>query len=155
MLVQFSGLFTTELIDRRGHRLRDKYNKDSVNMINTFGKNLAAVKDWIDRNPEYLLIVLSDHGGEWEEDNVLSTHGPSGGGNEAFVVFYSPKIRRLVHQNEWIQTGRILSRLLLSTESKLVRFMSTMKILNRELDSNILNTLSGPLSDCVPVFLWC
>lgn len=62
-----------------------------MEIVRTFASDLKHILDWIDQNPEYLLVILSDHGGDWPTDNVLSSHGPAGGGNEAFVVFYNPK----------------------------------------------------------------
>lgn len=47
---------------------------------------MQYVKQWVDANPEYLLILVSDHGGQRPGD--AGAHGINTDGNEAFLAFY-------------------------------------------------------------------
>lgn len=98
-------MITSQIIDKRNHKIHNKFEAVTVDLIAQFGKDFRSVKDWVDSHPEYLLILLSDHGGDWEDDEVLSTHGPSAGGNEAFITFYNPQIVPPPKQYQWIETG--------------------------------------------------
>jgi len=46
------------------------------------------VKAWVDEHPDYLLMVVSDHGARTGEDKDTAMHGSMDGGNEPFAMFY-------------------------------------------------------------------
>ena len=53
-----------------------------------FTEKAVRVKAWVDEHPDYLLMVVSDHGGRTGEDKGTAMHGSMDGGNEPFVMFY-------------------------------------------------------------------
>eukprot|EP01133_Synstelium_polycarpum_P012827 gene12827-15056_t len=56
-------------------------------------KNMEYIKNWVDANPEYLLVIFSDHGGKLKSETAA--HGVNNGGNEAFMVVYNPTLKPL------------------------------------------------------------
>jgi hypothetical protein len=54
--------------------------------------DLNTVKEWIDKNPDYLLILSSDHGCD-DVSNGYVMHGYSTNGNEGYVMLYNPKLQ--------------------------------------------------------------
>lgn len=48
-----------------------KYDSHTVEIINQFNEDMRIVQHWINENPEYLLVVMSDHGGAWPDDDIL------------------------------------------------------------------------------------
>jgi hypothetical protein len=58
-------------------------------IMNTDFKSLKAL---IDDNPEYLLILLSDHGVDEFGAEGYRMHGTTANGNEPFLLLYNPKL---------------------------------------------------------------
>jgi hypothetical protein len=56
---------------------------------------LKRLKSWIDNNPDYLLIMCSDHGVDGP-GNLL--HGHPMPGNDGYLMFYNPNISPTEHQ---------------------------------------------------------
>lgn len=54
--------------------------------------DLKKLKEWIDRNPDYLLILLSDHGVDEYGIAGYKMHGESTNGNEPFILLYNPSL---------------------------------------------------------------
>ena len=54
-------------------------------------EDLKLFKKFIDENPDYLLILASDHGKNKRSENFV-LHGESRDGNEGFLLFYNPKL---------------------------------------------------------------
>eukprot|EP00742_Colponemidia_sp_Colp-10_P008184 GILJ01008845.1.p1 GENE.GILJ01008845.1~~GILJ01008845.1.p1 ORF type:complete len:835 (-),score=139.62 GILJ01008845.1:95-2599(-) len=99
----WSGKFQTNFLDDRGHGdiLHNFYvfSPDFQTLLAASRRHLALVKDWIDRNPDYLLILSSDHGLPVDD---VAMHGPPDKGNEPFFVFYNPTIVPTKEQVAWI-----------------------------------------------------
>ncbi|KAL9652332.1 hypothetical protein ABK040_011989 [Willaertia magna] len=68
----------------------------NTNYLNYLSDRIAAdlntLKDWIDENPDYLLILSSDHGCD-DVTNGYVLHGHSKNGNEGYVMLYNPKLK--------------------------------------------------------------
>jgi len=54
--------------------------------------DFKQVKQWIDKNPDYLLILLSDHGVDQYGVDGYRMHGDALDGNEPFILLYNPRI---------------------------------------------------------------
>jgi hypothetical protein len=52
-------------------RSDSKYDTHTVEIINQFNEDMKIIKSWITENPDFLLVVMSDHGGAWPDDNIL------------------------------------------------------------------------------------
>jgi len=61
-------------------------------MAKVMQSDLKQVKRWIDANPEYLLILLSDHGVDEYGIGGYRMHGEAIDGNEPFILLYNPTI---------------------------------------------------------------
>jgi len=70
-------------------------------MARTMQSDFKQLKKWIDDNPEYLLILLSDHGVDQFGVEGYRMHGDSSDGNEPFILLYNPTI------NDTLQGQRI------------------------------------------------
>jgi hypothetical protein len=56
--------------------------------------DLMHVVRWCEENPDYLLILSSDHGGAtYVGEDAVDLHGPCCEGNEGFVSFFSPRFQ--------------------------------------------------------------
>ena len=67
-------------------------------------KLFTHVISWVDRNPEYLLILISDHG-RWRSNTPLLSHGPIAQGNEPIVVTYNPQLDPALDEDILIDPG--------------------------------------------------
>ncbi|EAL71474.1 hypothetical protein DDB_G0271900 [Dictyostelium discoideum AX4] len=85
-----SIFFSGDIVDERNHHTGDKYDKTTISIINEWFGNMKYIKQWVDENPEYLLVIFSDHGGKLTSETAA--HGANNGGNEAFMVIYNPTI---------------------------------------------------------------
>lgn len=63
-----------------------------LNAFLLFFLSLLQLKEWIDNNQEYLLILVSDHGVDQYGIEGYRMHGLSSGGNEPFILFYNPRL---------------------------------------------------------------
>jgi hypothetical protein len=71
--------------------------------------DLKTVKSFVDRNPEYLLVLISDHGVDEFDYAGYRMHGLSENGNEPFMLVYNP---RLPHRGpKWLDVVDIASTL--------------------------------------------
>jgi len=61
----------------------------TVAVSNKLTEDLVKLKSWIDKNPEYLLILSSDHGVDGP-GNLL--HGHPMEGNDGYLMFYNPSL---------------------------------------------------------------
>jgi hypothetical protein len=64
----------------------NKHDAKTLEIIEKFASDMQYVKQWVDANPEYLLILVSDHGGQ--STGEAAAHGSNTDGNEAFLAFY-------------------------------------------------------------------
>lgn len=94
------SLFThSAIFDHINHGV---YRAEPVNtrFLDTLAKRIAddlnTVKEWIDKNPDYLLILSSDHGCD-DVSNGYVLHGYSTNGNEGYIMFYNPALTK--HQS--------------------------------------------------------
>ncbi|KAN0039912.1 hypothetical protein ACTA71_007149 [Dictyostelium dimigraforme] len=85
-----SIFFSGDIVDERNHHTGDKYDKTTISIINEWFGNMKYIKQWVDENPEYLLVIFSDHGGKLTSETAA--HGANNGGNEAFMIIYNPTI---------------------------------------------------------------
>ncbi|EFA75240.1 hypothetical protein PPL_11315 [Heterostelium album PN500] len=88
-----SIFFSGDIVDERNHMTGDKYDPTTIEIINDWIGNMGYVKQWIDNNPDYLLVIFSDHGGKLTSETAA--HGKNNGGNEAFMIIYNPRITPL------------------------------------------------------------
>eukprot|EP01114_Cavostelium_apophysatum_P005081 TRINITY_DN1568_c0_g1_i1.p1 TRINITY_DN1568_c0_g1~~TRINITY_DN1568_c0_g1_i1.p1 ORF type:complete len:876 (-),score=228.98 TRINITY_DN1568_c0_g1_i1:1299-3926(-) len=61
-------------------------------MARTMQTDMKSIKGWIDQNPEYLLVLLSDHGVDEYGIGGYRMHGESADGNEPFIMLYNPRL---------------------------------------------------------------
>jgi hypothetical protein len=54
--------------------------------------DMATIKTWIDANPEFLLVLASDHGVDEFDYAGYKMHGESANGNEPFILLYNPNL---------------------------------------------------------------
>eukprot|EP00026_Physarum_polycephalum_P002029 Phypoly_transcript_02033.p1 GENE.Phypoly_transcript_02033~~Phypoly_transcript_02033.p1 ORF type:complete len:965 (+),score=148.31 Phypoly_transcript_02033:78-2972(+) len=99
-----SVMFSGDVVDERNHLTGNKRDPQTLEIIKKFANDFQYVKKWVDDNPEYLLILVSDHGGKRPSD--AGAHGVNDGGNEAFMAFYNPSLSPLPQeeQDAWIDT---------------------------------------------------
>jgi len=60
-------------------------------MARVLNTDMKSLKNWIDGNPDYVLILLSDHGVDEFGMAGYTMHGESAKGNEGFILMYNPK----------------------------------------------------------------
>ncbi len=99
-----SIIFNTVLLDEGIHRTgkKDPRNQALVTDMLDVVKNM---KEFIDAHPDYLFIMSSDHGGSPTGGvNEGQLHGIPDGGNEAWILFYNPKLQPLTEQRTWMDT---------------------------------------------------
>eukprot|EP01132_Coremiostelium_polycephalum_P008366 gene8366-10275_t len=94
----YSIFFSGDVIDERNHMTGNKLDTTTLSIIRNWTSNMNGVKEWIDENPEYLLVVLSDHGGKLLSETAA--HGSNNGGNEAFMVIYNPNVQPLPMEDQ-------------------------------------------------------
>lgn len=86
-----SALFTSDVMDKLHHKLTRK-SPYAKSIIKYFGNGVKSLLKWMDDHPEYVLIVLSDHGGgAYKGEDSVNLHGENTNGNQAFISFYNPK----------------------------------------------------------------
>jgi len=99
-----SVLFTTNVIDDRIHRT-GKHDLRTKELISDIRITLKKVKQFIDKNPDYLFILNADHGGSPTGGvHEGQLHGEPSNGNEAWIMFYSPSLTTLTTQGSWLDT---------------------------------------------------
>jgi hypothetical protein len=62
-------------------------------LSNRIADDINALKGWIDKHPDYLLILSSDHGCD-DVSNGYVLHGYSTNGNEGYVMLYNPSLTK-------------------------------------------------------------
>eukprot|EP01111_Echinosteliopsis_oligospora_P007759 TRINITY_DN23047_c0_g1_i1.p1 TRINITY_DN23047_c0_g1~~TRINITY_DN23047_c0_g1_i1.p1 ORF type:complete len:297 (+),score=46.13 TRINITY_DN23047_c0_g1_i1:109-999(+) len=72
-----SVVFSGDIVDERNHVTGDRLNARTLEIIAQYAQRMTYIKKWIDNNPEYLLIVMSDHGGKTLSET--ETHGKNDG----------------------------------------------------------------------------
>jgi hypothetical protein len=80
--------YTTTLDDI--HHLYSKKNYESI--INSYVTNkfICKIHNWINLNPDFSLIIISDHGGNiFPGDETLNMHGSNINGNEGIFSLYN------------------------------------------------------------------
>ena len=84
--------YNTE-IDKNNHLLSKEHIKTIFEEYNTENW-IIKIMEWIDKHPDYALIVNSDHGGQkfYGEDD-LNNHGFDIEGNEAILFIYTKEFR--------------------------------------------------------------
>lgn len=90
------SLFThSAIFDHINHGIfrHDPTNLDYLNYLSDrIAGDINPLKDWIDENPDYLLILSSDHGVD-DVSNGYVLHGYSRDDNEGYVMLYNPKLK--------------------------------------------------------------
>ncbi|KAG2383489.1 hypothetical protein C9374_004160 [Naegleria lovaniensis] len=90
------SLFThSAIFDHINHGIfrHDPTNLDYLNYLSDrIASDINPLKDWIDANPDYLLILSSDHGTD-DVSNGYVLHGYSRDGNEGYVMLYNPRLK--------------------------------------------------------------
>jgi len=61
-------------------------------MADTLQSDFKKLREWVDANPEYLLVLLSDHGVDEYGLAGYKLHGESARGNEPFMMVYNPTL---------------------------------------------------------------
>eukprot|EP01119_Soliformovum_irregulare_P000182 TRINITY_DN10130_c0_g1_i1.p1 TRINITY_DN10130_c0_g1~~TRINITY_DN10130_c0_g1_i1.p1 ORF type:complete len:864 (+),score=206.95 TRINITY_DN10130_c0_g1_i1:55-2646(+) len=61
-------------------------------MARVISSDMKNLKNWIDKNPEYLFILISDHGVDEYGVGGYRMHGQSENGNEPFILMYNPSL---------------------------------------------------------------
>ncbi|KAF2070123.1 hypothetical protein CYY_008563 [Polysphondylium violaceum] len=93
-----SIFFSGDIIDERNHHTGNKLDPVTLETINTWISNMKYIKNWIDANPEYLLVIFSDHGGKLLSETAA--HGGNNDGNEAFMIIYNPTLTPLPNEQQ-------------------------------------------------------
>ena len=81
-------IYYTQIIDAFNHGYSKEHPKAFAASY-AINKGIIKIMEWIDENPEYVLILLSDHGGQTYlgEDNYCN-HGCLNPGNEGVLFIY-------------------------------------------------------------------
>ncbi|KAH3759503.1 hypothetical protein Pelo_8696 [Pelomyxa schiedti] len=98
------SLFTgSTLLDWASHRWENGKADHTGDVLKNTLKYMRVVKSWIDDNPEYLLVIFSDHGRNTGK-SLSHSHGPVADGNEPILVLYSPILQpqRGGNSSSWI-----------------------------------------------------
>lgn len=61
-------------------------------MARVMNTDMKGIKDWIDKNDDYLLLFISDHGVDEYGVAGYRMHGLSEDGNEPFIMVYNPRL---------------------------------------------------------------
>jgi hypothetical protein len=61
-------------------------------MAEVLNNDMKKLKEWIDSNRDYVLILISDHGVDSYGVAGYQMHGTSDDGNEGFILIYNPSI---------------------------------------------------------------
>eukprot|EP01133_Synstelium_polycarpum_P020248 gene20248-24277_t len=101
-----SVMMTSNLLDDKIHR-RGKYDPPTLRLLGDLNRNIPLLKAWLDRHPDYLFIMNSDHGGSktgGQHEGEL--HGMKDGGNEGFMFFANSKLKPTFADAEpqWLDT---------------------------------------------------
>jgi hypothetical protein len=76
----------------------NKYTDQIYKILAQYVDNMKLVKKWIDAHPDYLLVVISDHG-QKTTDEEAGIHGDfTREGNEGWIMFYNPNIDKVISQ---------------------------------------------------------
>lgn len=87
-----SLIFYTSRIDHYNHSF-DKRNYKTIINVFSVEMGLLGVAEWIDSNPEYALIISSDHGGQrYNGQDDICNHGCNEEGNEAILLVYTKEL---------------------------------------------------------------
>jgi hypothetical protein len=89
-------------------------------IIDKFADDMQYVKKWVDENPEYLLILVSDHGGK--RPSEAGAHGMNDGGNEAFMAFY---VCTFIFSSLPLKSDQRRRRMVYGGNEALLRFLSS------------------------------
>jgi hypothetical protein len=93
----FSVVAFSEVLDRRQHAESRGYtsgnnermsNMGAERVSYTMNTDMKNLKGWLERHPEYVLIMTSDHGVDQFDHNGFRLHGDTEDGNEPFLFFY-------------------------------------------------------------------
>ena len=96
--------FSTNLLDDRIHHT-GKQDTSNYLLVTQLKEVLLTAKEFVDKNPEYLLIFNADHGGSLTGgNNEGQLHGPPDGGNEGWILFYNNNLQSLSNQLTWLDT---------------------------------------------------
>jgi len=66
--------FESFILDHRVHEVNSNFGDRVVALRNRLANDIAYVKQWVDANPEYLLVVVSDHG-QKDSNAEMMIHG--------------------------------------------------------------------------------
>ena len=85
-------LYYTSGIDHYNHGF-GKDHPTTIGVLHATEKNILNIIDFIDENPEFALIVSSDHGGQkfYGEDNFCN-HGCQEGDNQGILFLYTKEL---------------------------------------------------------------
>eukprot|EP01119_Soliformovum_irregulare_P011628 TRINITY_DN2936_c0_g1_i2.p1 TRINITY_DN2936_c0_g1~~TRINITY_DN2936_c0_g1_i2.p1 ORF type:complete len:869 (-),score=182.80 TRINITY_DN2936_c0_g1_i2:122-2692(-) len=81
----------------------------SERMAKTMNTDMKNMRDWIDNNPDYLLILLSDHGVDEYGPQGYRMHGIAQDGNEPFMLIYNPKLNHIERRIDVVDVASTLA----------------------------------------------
>lgn len=78
------------ILDHKVHDVNSKYGTLAIALRDRLAQDLAIVKKWVDDNPEYLLVIVSDHGQKVSNAEIAIHGNWLADGNEGWVLAYNP-----------------------------------------------------------------
>jgi uncharacterized protein (DUF486 family) len=85
--------FESFILDHRVHETNTKDAYKAIALRDRFAADIPYVKQWVDDNPEYLLVVVSDHGQKMSNAEVEIHGNWLLSGNEAWMMIYNPNLQ--------------------------------------------------------------
>ena len=134
-------IYYTQIIDAFNHGYSKEHPR-AFSASYAINKGIMQIVEWIDENPEYVLILLSDHGGQayLGEDNYCN-HGCLNPGNEGVLFMYMknfdvlrPKQRSEPEIISTFEVASIISQVIenvnipLENAGKIVKIVENRKI---------------------------
>lgn len=87
-----SMYFESFVLDHRVHEVNSKDAARAIYLRNRLAGDLVYVREWVDNNPDYLLVVVSDHGQKMSNAEVEIHGNWLLTGNEGWMMIYNPKL---------------------------------------------------------------
>lgn len=81
------------ILDHRVHEVNSKDAARAIYLRNKLAQDLVYVKQWVDNNPDYLLVVVSDHGQKMSNAEVAIHGNWLLDGNEGWMMIYNPNLQ--------------------------------------------------------------
>jgi hypothetical protein len=113
-LVSHSGVFdhiAHGVYRHAGNTKRlDRVDKDMA-------KDFRVIKHFVRENPDYLLVLMSDHGvDDYTADGQYVLHGFSGKGNDGYMLLYNPRLHSAYKQIDTVDVAPTLASYLCNVD---------------------------------------